>query len=350
MAPALVDKNGIAFFTTTPRGFDWCYKRLWLPAQKGTPGFWALQYKTIDNPKINKVLVEQQRQQVDALWFQQEYEASFVNFTGSIYDIEKQILRDEDAIKRVIPEWPKLNPERETILGMDPGADHPFAATLLVKTERGLVCVGEYSRRNLLISEHVRNISNLLGSFNTDRPFQPTYAIDRSQKQTAIELSAYGIFASGADNNVVNGIRRIQSWLAAGQLFFVESATPLLIEKLRAYRWAENFTPDGEAKNRETVIKEDDDLPDALRYAVMTWPELPEVNVQPSAGQRDYTLLDEKQRYDLERITRIARRERGEDVEDEYDSETSVLVGNGQAAIGDFWGAPSERAMFGDEE
>ncbi len=41
------------------------------------------------------------------------------------------------------------------------------------------------------------------------------------------------------------------------------------------YRRAENLKPDGQKKAKEEVFKKDDELPDALRYMLMSWPELP---------------------------------------------------------------------------
>src|SRR5262245_11178094 len=50
MLPALTDKGGQAWFTTSPNGFDWCYETFWRPAMLREPGYWAVKYKTADNP------------------------------------------------------------------------------------------------------------------------------------------------------------------------------------------------------------------------------------------------------------------------------------------------------------
>lgn len=345
MMPALIDKKGIAWFTTTPRGFDWCYKAFWKKAQEGVPGFWAVQYRTIDNPIIDKALVEEQRAQMDPAFFQQEYEANFVNFQGAIYDIESQVLVTDDMIRAILPEWPKIDPSRDCIVGMDPGADHPFAGLLILKTSRGLVCIGEYLKRNATIAEHVRGLQRLCAQDNPGAPLTPTYAIDRSQKQTSLELSTYGIYPIGAENNVVNGIRRVQSWLSARQLWFVESRVPQTIEKMRMYRWADNASVEGEWKVKEAVYKEDDDLPDALRYALMTWPEMPELSA-PVAITPRMEAFDDKTRLDVERIARINRRERNGGVDEDEEAGVSM-----EDPIGDFWNATeTPRGMFLEEE
>ena len=348
LLPALADRSGQAIFTTTPNSFDWCYERLWAPAEQGEPGFWACKYRTIDNPFIKRAEIDALRRQMDPLFFQQEFEADFVSFAGRIYDVESAILRTDDEIRaRAIPEWPRINADRTTLVGLDPGADHPFAGVLLAVTEAGLVLIGEHLQRNKPVVEHVRLLRQLLEKFNPDRPFLPErWAIDRSQRQTAIELAQFGIYAQQAENRVVDGIRRVQSWLAAGQLFFIERLVPQTIKQMRGYRWAENVRPDGQLKP-EAVWKENDDLPDALRYAVMTWPELPQRDEQPSGGTRDLSNFTLAERWALERMARIQRKERGLD-DDEDDGLLGVAAGD--SALGDFYGNSGGRGYYFDED
>lgn len=347
LMPALADRKGQAIFTTTPNSFDWCYERLWRPAETGEPGFWAAKYRTIDNPFIERSEIEALRRQMDPLFFQQEFEADFVSFAGRIYDIEKSILRTPESIRTVIPEWPRINPDRTVMVGLDPGADHPFAAVLVAVTEAGLVVIGEHLVRNRPVMEHVRQLQALLAKFNPERPFTPDrWAIDRSQRQTVIELAQFGIYAQQAENKVVDGIRRVQNWLAADQLFFIESLCPQTIKEMRGYRWADSKRPDGQLKP-ESVWKENDDLPDALRYALMTWPELPKRDEAPSGNVRDLSQFSEIDRWALERMQRIEAKEKGT-----YEDEESGFLGTavGEGCLGDFYGGSTgERGYYLDE-
>lgn len=314
MLPALTDKRGQAWFTTSPNGFDWCYETFWIPAVQGVPGYWAVKYKTADNPAIDPLEIADAERAMDPLFFQQEFLADFVTFTGAIYGatINARILRTGAEIQAILPEWPRIDPERVCYVGLDPGADHPFAGLMGVMTERGIVLCGEYLERNKPIGEHVNGLHRLLARFNPARPFEPqTWAIDRSQKQFAIELAQYGIFATAAENNVENGIRRVQSWIHTGQIFLLEEFVPRTIEQLRGYRWADNTKPDGQAM-KERVIKRHDDLPDALRYLLMAGPSLPEADLAPSLGRRDTRDLPNEVRWQVERMQRCER-PRGED-------------------------------------
>jgi hypothetical protein len=311
MLPALIDKRGQAWFTTSPNGFDWCYETFWLPAQQGIPGYWAVKYKTADNPFIDKSEIAAAQRAMDPLFFQQEFEADFVTFTGAIYGatLQPQTLRTDEQIREIIPEWPNVDPGRECFIGLDPGSDHPFGIVMGVMTERGIVMLGESLLRNKTIQEYVNAMHELLAKFNPARPFAPAvWAIDRSQKQTSIELAQHRIYATAAENNVENGIRRTQSWIARNQIWFVESMVPQLLDQMKAYRWADNTKADGQAM-KERVIKRNDDLPDALRYMLMAGPSLPELDVAPSGGLRSLAGLPEDVRRDLERMQRSQRRE-----------------------------------------
>jgi hypothetical protein len=179
---------------------------------------------------------------------------------------------------------------------MDPGTDHPFAAVIFAATPYGLVVVREYEERQGLFIEHARRLKELIPP-----GLQPRFCIDRSAAQAAIELSAHGIYASAAENDVEAGIQRVYSWMALGQMRISKSQCPRLIKRLRHYRWAEQ----AETKrgiNKPVPFKKDDDLPDALRYGCMTWPELPrDAPSLDTKGTRNLSLLSLHARREIER-------------------------------------------------
>lgn len=325
MLPALTDKGGQAWFTTSPNGFDWCYETFWLPAVQKVPGYWAVKYKTADNPIYQTADGQSEladaKRAMDPLFYQQEFEADFVTFTGAIYGalLDSQILRTDEQIKKAFPDWPLIDPSLVAYVALDPGADHPFAQSLAVMTPIGCVFIGEYLERTRPIHEHVLGMHRMLGKFNPAQPFvAATTAIDRSQRQFAIELAQppYHIYTTPAPNDVENGIRRVQAWLAQKQVWFLvpeaqpELGVPLTVEQQRGYRWAENTTPTGEAR-KERVIKRNDDLCDTVRYLLMSGPQLIEVDMSPSKGLRDLSDMDSLTRHEIETMRRIDRAARG---------------------------------------
>lgn len=326
--PALSDYGGPAWFTTTPNGFDWGYHAFWKRTQPGPAqikGYWGCTYMTSDNPAIPREEIEEARATLDPKWFEQEYEAKIVRFEGSIYDpdrIEACILRTPEQIRRIIPTWPHIPEHDKMLVGVDPGADHPFAAVYVVPTPAGLVVVGEYTRRMTSFADHAEHLKmNLRGHQNVQ------WAVDRTATQAMIELAQYGIQASAAENSVLLGIQRVQSWMRTGKLFFVEDRCPTLIDQLTTYHWKDTTSKDGE-KRREDVFKIDDDLADALRYAVMLWPELP-APAQPKQGRSIEDVPETSRKAWLRE--QLANNPRGDET-----NWTSDL-----SPIEDFWGGES---------
>ena len=83
LRPTLSDTKGKALFCGTPKGFNWAYELF----KKGqVDDEWASwQYTTLDGGFVDVNEVEQARQDLDERTFKQEYEASFVTYSGSVY-------------------------------------------------------------------------------------------------------------------------------------------------------------------------------------------------------------------------------------------------------------------------
>lgn len=306
--PSLTDRSGMAYFTTSPRSFDWVYEKLYLPAEQGVPGFWALRAKTADNPLFkdaeHRQALERARATMSPEMYAQEYEGDFVNFTGAVYpNFDHLILRSDEEVKKYIPEWPNIDPWRAVLIGIDTGADHPFGGLKLVSTEYGLVAIGEYLERHRSFQEHAGELKRLGGFINPVK-----WATNKNERQGMIELAQHGIICSAAENDQVAGIERVKSWLYQKQLFFVESRVPRLIKQMKAYRWDENKSNDGQAK-KERVFKVNDELPDCLRYALMTWPRPSQLPPPPVEKKRDLSGFSPEMRSTIEWIRRAEEKE-----------------------------------------
>lgn len=265
LRPALTERKGIAWVTSSPDwGEDWCHTEFFQPAIDGRPGYWATEYKTVDNPIIDPAEVESARLSMPPELFRREYEASLEYPTGTIYGtLIDKCEADDDRIRQWLPEWPRIDPTRPSIAAMDPGTDHPFAAVLIVVTPFGLVVVKEYEERNRVYVEHAAALKVLVA------PMTPRWAIDKTQAQAAIEMAAHGIYAQGAEYDVDGGIQRVYSWMALGQLRIARSTCPLLIKRLRHYRWAE-IAETKKGLGKPAPFKKDDDLCFVAGTRVMT--------------------------------------------------------------------------------
>lgn len=288
----------VAFFTTTPRGYDWVYDELYKPAEDLLPGFWGCRApsSSSSNPKLSSEFLARERQQMSETMYRQEYEADFVTFQGAVYGdlLTNQILRKGDPrIQELFPDYPKIDSTLQALIGIDTGADHPFGGCKLVSTPKGLVVIGEYLERHRSFAEHALALRRLGGEHLV------RWAINKNERQARIELAQpqHSIVAVPAENDQVAGIERVKTWLYNQQLWFIEELCPKTVRQMSAYRYADNYNAKDDSKHAvEQVYKKEDELPDCIRYAVMTWPALPKVKEdgprQPDISQLSPQLQD----------------------------------------------------------
>ena len=273
----------VAFFTTSPRGYDWVYKNFYLKALAGVPGYWACTTKSSDsaNPRMSKEFLLREKENMSDLRFRQEYEADFVTFEGAVYGdlIHPQIIHDvtsdgDKKLRELIPEWPDIAPWRVGWMGIDEGADHPTGAVKLISANDHLIVVDEYLERDRPFAEHSAAFKRI------SHPHDIKYAINKNARQPMMEFARHGIMAIPSDNDQWTGIERVRTWLHTNRLWFVESRVPRTIEQLQSLHWLEE-KKDQQHRDTPQVFKMNDELPDALRYALMAFPILPKEPEDP---------------------------------------------------------------------
>lgn len=343
--PSLTERRGVAVFSTSPRSFDWVHDLLYAPAENGyffakdgsldltkpAKGYWAAKYATSENPVIVAEELEEAKASMSATMYAQEYEADFVTFQGAVYgeELHGHHILDDKAVQKLIPEWPQIDPQRPILIGVDTGADHPFGAVKLVSTPGGFVVVDEYLERERSFIKHAEFLKILGGWNGTDWiGVKPRFAINKNDKQASIELAQHGVYCAKAENDQVVGCERVKSWLHTNQLFFAASRASKTVKQMQSYRYAENTASDG-SKRQEKIFKKNDELPDALRYALMIWPSLPTPST-PTTPVRDLSVLPPKMRADIEMMAKM------EEVLADKDPQT---------VSDDFWGTSNDSSL-----
>ena len=335
--PTLTKAGGIAICTTTVIGFDWTYDKIEKQAMAKQPGYWFTRYWTEENPlfasnPVMKRSIERAKLTMTPEFYAQEYKAERKNAEGLIYDyrhIEHQTLANDEAIRKYIPEWPAIDPSRPRLIGLDSGVDHPFGATLIIVTEKGLIVVGEYLERKKALTEHIAPIGQ---QFLAGHAQKITWAANKNEANLRLEFALKGITVVPAESKHEIGIQRVQAWLLSGQLLFAYTV-PRTIEQMMAYRYADNKSTDGQKKQKENVFKLKDELPDAVRYAIMAWPSLPEALVpnMTAREQSRWDAFDEKTQLEVERVRAFNKRRTDHDLQE----------GESMYPLGEFFG-PSE--------
>lgn len=333
--PMLIKAGGIAIATTTPLGFDWTYDQIEKKALVyKEPGYFAAKWHSEQNPlfasnPIMRAEIERARRSMTPEFFAQEYQAERTNATGLVYGraVADNVLHNDDEVRYYIPEWPNIDPSRKVIIGLDEGADHPFGAVLIVVTPRGLVVVGEFLERMRAVSAAHDEVHIKLG---LHRFHNKTYAGNKNALNLRLEWGLKGTGVVPAESKHEVGIQRVSSWLLMKQLKFVASHCPRTIEQMGSYRWSEkNMTTTGEKSDKEKVFKLHDELPDGIRYGVMAWPELPNMETpeRSEAEQRRLDAFDAKTRRELEIMEELRKQKMGKGV-DLQPHEDGYPVGN----------------------
>jgi hypothetical protein len=333
--PALADYGGVAFFSSSVDGYDWTYEHVEKPALiDHKPGYWAAKWRTIDNPYImadaqRVAVVESDKLTMPPQLYRQEYEAERENFEGSVYGewINDAWLPDNDAVEKWIPEWPRVDPSRRVLIGLDSGADHPFGAVKMVVCEGAIVIIADYLERQRAYYTHIAAIQRqFVPSVNT------LWTANLNEAQLRAEFAAQGVLVAEAANDQEAGRQRVLSWLYTRQLKIAYTC-PRTFEQMKQLKFADNKQSDGQKRDREKVVKLNDELPDCVRYALMTWPRLP--SAPDVSGLRDLRTLDPKTQWELEKVREFGKAGDERDLEPVHDSYPS----------GDFWGVAED--VFG---
>ena len=291
--PALTDRGGYAWITTTPQGYDWVYDGFYKPAINGDEDYETWRYATEENPYIDKLLIEKAKQDLSDAMFRQEYLASFEKFEGLIYpDFEEEMH---------IKEPPEKKPTDIFFVSLDVGWNHP-TAILLAKEDvnHNLYIMDEVREQHL----DVKGISNQLQSLLVRNGLQKVnvseFVIDPASKgtQQTSGMSIYDqlleegwAFVPG-NNDVMAGINRVTRMFRDNKLFVARRCKGL-VDELNNYHWRK--WKEDKDSSRSEPFKLGDDLVDVLRYICHSRPdyfEHPKLNM--------YGLLEKEEEEDGE--------------------------------------------------
>ena len=148
LRPTLSDTKGHALFCGSPRGFgNWSYE---LYKQGETNNDWAsFKYTTLEGKQVSEDEIEQAKQDLDLRTFQQEYEATFVNYSGMIY---YNFSRDKNIVEKYSKNSGILH------IGLDFNVDPMSAVVCVIEKDRIFVIdeVQIYSSNTNEMSDEIK--------------------------------------------------------------------------------------------------------------------------------------------------------------------------------------------------
>ena len=248
------------FATTTPRGFNWVHDTfadplpdapaLDLPdgaVYRNDATTSVLGVSTRANPAHPDDYIKRQERQRSGEAYEQEIEGKFVSFEGLVY---KWFGRDHRVARADLPEtWDR------TLYGVDWGGSAPTAIVTIRKSGERLYVVDEFYQSRVVNDTIVAELRDLFDTYGRG----PIYC-DTNEPRAIEQLKREGFPAREADKSVETGIRHVSSRRDA--LRVVDDCQHT-VDEFNTYQYK-----DGGDSDR--VLKENDHLMDALRYALFT--------------------------------------------------------------------------------
>jgi PBSX family phage terminase large subunit len=251
-----------AFWTTNPDSpYHWVHTEWVNHADKKKAGLVRVwHFDLSDNPSLTTEYKTSLAQSFKGLFYARFIEGRWVLAEGAIYDM----FSEGEHVYRALPEGIRLDMQ---VVGIDYGTANPCVFLLIGADSAGGYWVLDEWYWDSKVGQAQKTDEQYrvdLEQF-TKKAAVWGYFVDPSAASFITTLRQRGLTVYAADNAVLDGIRDVASFLAAGRLHVHESCTNT-IQEFGSYVWDEAAQKRGEDK----PLKQHDHCMDALRYGVHT--------------------------------------------------------------------------------
>lgn len=217
-----------------------------------------------DNPSLSEETIARYKSLYSGVFYQRYILGLWVAGDGVIYDMfdrDANVYTDEQ-------EPPGLYYRGTRYISIDYGTTNDTVYLDCVDDGETIWIHDEYrwasreQRRQKTDAEYAEDFMAFMGD---DQQFFCPAIVDPAAASFKVELSRRGVYVKDADNDVLNGIRRVSTLLSSRKLMISDRCTGLIGE-LGSYVWDEKAAKMGV----ERPIKANDHGADALRYYVNT--------------------------------------------------------------------------------
>lgn len=128
--PTLMDYKGEAIMISTPRGRNWFYF-IWLRGQSDDPkdkAYESWKFTTADNPYIAEDEIEEMRNSMPLIVFEQEVLAEFISSAGSVFRFSPDIITE------------RVKPDGHVVVGVDLAKSIDFTVFEAANAADGMPC------------------------------------------------------------------------------------------------------------------------------------------------------------------------------------------------------------------
>lgn len=227
-----------------------------------------------DNPSLTEEVRERYRTTYSGVFYQRFILGMWVMAQGAVYKDawSEELLFDDDQL-----DWIYRNTHiMRRYITIDYGTVNPMVYLDAYDDGRDLWFVNEYywdSRVEEREKDNSQYADDLMGFIGTDSIFPSGVIIDPSAASFKIEMRNRGLRAKetvetiNADNNVIEGIRAVNTLMTRRRIHFHRTRCPNCIKELQSYVWDDKAL---QASGKEKPVKVADHCPDAVRYLVST--------------------------------------------------------------------------------
>lgn len=216
-----------------------------------------------DNPSLSEEIKEQYKSIYSGLFFERFIMGRWLMADGLIYDMFDHT---ENTYREDIPSLPY---SCQRYIACDYGTSNPTVFLDIyddgetIRVDREYRWDSRKERRQKTDQEYADDFMEFMGSNWC------TVLVDPSAASFIVALRQRGVYVQEADNDVLDGIRRVGVLFQRRGLLINESNCMGLIGELGSYLWDEKAALRGEEK----PVKQQDHGPDALRYFVNYLPD-----------------------------------------------------------------------------
>ncbi len=218
-----------------------------------------------DNPALDEATKERYRSMFKGVFYERFILGKWVISEGVVYDMFSHTTNVYSEDKRPVDlEW-----TGQRTIAIDYGTANPTRFLDIYDYNGALYVDREYnwdgrrSRKQKTDSEYADDLERFMGDKN---PCE--IIVDPSAASFIAELRSRGFYVSQANNDVLDGIRKVSTLLSKGQIRIHERCSCLL-DEMGTYVWDEKASMRGV----ERPVKEADHSQDALRYKVNSLPD-----------------------------------------------------------------------------
>lgn len=207
----LGSRKGRVIVPTTPHGFNWLYKRFYIPSYDGDKDYWAKIVSVTENKLFDHEEYLKAKKELPEDIFREQYDGEFVAYSGLIY---KRFMRQNNVIEpfEIPRSWKRY-------LSIDPHPQTPVAVTwIAIDTDDTLYVYDEMFIPNLTIPEVSEKIKAKEGENPASRRLIDPRAkyIDKLRGQTTsvqMQFRREGISCIEANSNFESAYYKINELL-----------------------------------------------------------------------------------------------------------------------------------------